>query len=77
MFTVRLFGPPVIEGKDEPLNGRAAQRRRLALLALLSASPGHQLSRDKLLAYVWARQRYGAGASPTQRLGARPAQRAE
>ena len=53
MFAVRLFGPPVIEGEEGPLNGRAAQRHRLGLLALLSAAPGHQLSRDKLLAYLW------------------------
>jgi DNA-binding SARP family transcriptional activator/TolB-like protein len=53
MLALQLFGPPVIEGEAGPLNGRAAQRHRLALLALLSASPGHQLSRDKLLAYLW------------------------
>ena len=27
MFTVRLFGRPVIEGEAGPFNGRAVQRR--------------------------------------------------
>ena len=53
MFAVRLFGPPAIEGEAGPLHGRAAQRHRLGLLALLCTAPGHQLSRDKLLAYLW------------------------
>ena len=33
--------------------GRAAQRHRLALLALLAASGGGGVTRDKLIAYLW------------------------
>jgi DNA-binding SARP family transcriptional activator/Tfp pilus assembly protein PilF/TolB-like protein len=53
MFSLSLFGAPVLDGADGPVTGPAAQRQRLALLALLSTAPGHRLSRDKLLAYLW------------------------
>ena len=49
-----FFGSPRILGPDGvPLAGRATQRHRLALLALLALAPGLRLSRDKLLAYLW------------------------
>ena len=54
MFRLALFGGAVIAGDDGvPLTGRAAQRHRLALLALLALAPGRRLSRDKLIAYLW------------------------
>lgn len=54
MVYLRLFGSPSLEGDDgAPLIGRAVQRHRLALLALLSLAPAQRLSRDKLLAYLW------------------------
>jgi TolB-like protein/DNA-binding SARP family transcriptional activator/Tfp pilus assembly protein PilF len=37
-----------------PLSGAAVQPRRLALLALLAASPSGRISRDKLAAYLWS-----------------------
>jgi DNA-binding SARP family transcriptional activator/TolB-like protein len=49
--SLRLFGGLSIETAAGPLSGRAAQRRRLALLALLAASRG--MSREKLIAYLW------------------------
>ncbi len=52
MYSLRLFGGASIEGPDGPLTGRAAQRHRLALLALLATSP-RGLTRDKLIAYLW------------------------
>jgi len=32
---------------------RAVQQRRLALLALIAASPGQSISRDRLLGLLW------------------------
>jgi TolB-like protein/DNA-binding SARP family transcriptional activator/Flp pilus assembly protein TadD len=49
-----LFGSPSIRREGgEPLAGRAAQRHRLALLALIGMAPSCRLSRDKLIAYLW------------------------
>lgn len=50
---LRLFGTPGIECEGEPVRGRATQRHRIALLALLAAAPGQRLSRDKLVALLW------------------------
>ncbi len=51
---LRLFGSPSLEGDDRvALTGRATQRHRLALLALLALAAGRRLSRDKLIAYLW------------------------
>ncbi|HUP89724.1 MAG TPA: BTAD domain-containing putative transcriptional regulator [Longimicrobiales bacterium] len=47
-----LFGGATLEGDDGPISGRGAQRRRLALLAILAAS-GRMVSRDKVVAYLW------------------------
>ena len=53
-FHLRLFGSPSIEREDgTPLTGRAAQRHRVALLALIAMAPVDRLSRDKLIAYLW------------------------
>jgi DNA-binding SARP family transcriptional activator/TolB-like protein/Tfp pilus assembly protein PilF len=53
MFYLRLLGSPNLEGDDVAIAGGAAQRHRIALLALLALAPGHKLSRDKLIAYLW------------------------
>lgn len=53
MFTLRLLGTASIEGPDGPVAGRAAQGRRLALLALLALGRGRALTRDKLVALLW------------------------
>lgn len=52
-FRLKLFGGASVEGPDGPLRGRAVQRRRLALLALLAAADKRGVSRDKLAAYLW------------------------
>ena len=53
MLTLEVLGTASIEGSDGPLTSRAAQGRRLALLALLALARGRPLSRDKLIALLW------------------------
>ncbi len=54
MFTLRLLGGLTLHGPSGPLSGRVAQRRRLALLALLGVAGEKGLSRDKLAGHLWA-----------------------
>lgn len=53
MFSLKLFGGAILLGPTGPLTGRLAQRRRLALLAVLAAGGGRPVSRDRLLALFW------------------------
>jgi DNA-binding SARP family transcriptional activator len=53
MIDLRLLGGFAIMVDDAPLSGRAAQRHRLALLALLGASRTEPVSREKLADYLW------------------------
>ena len=48
-----VFGGLSITTEDGPLTGRAVQRRRLALLAMLAAAAQRGASRDKLIAFLW------------------------
>ncbi|MFI5233319.1 MAG: BTAD domain-containing putative transcriptional regulator [Gemmatimonadales bacterium] len=52
-LTLRLFGGLSLADETGPVTGRAAQRRRLALLAILAAARGRPVSRDKLVAFLW------------------------
>jgi TolB-like protein/DNA-binding SARP family transcriptional activator len=52
-ITLRVLGGLWAERDGAAVTGRAAQKRRLAILALLSAAPGRCLSRDKLVGYLW------------------------
>jgi TolB-like protein/DNA-binding SARP family transcriptional activator/Flp pilus assembly protein TadD len=53
MVVLRLFGGACIVDDAGLLTGPVAQRRRLALLALLAASPDGRLAREKLCAHLW------------------------
>jgi len=53
MFVLKLFGGLSIESDHDVLSGQAAQRHRLALLALLAVHHPCALSRDKAIAYLW------------------------
>lgn len=54
MFRLRLLGgASLVRDDGSPVAGRAGQRHRLALLALLACAPGRALSRDKLLGLLW------------------------
>jgi DNA-binding SARP family transcriptional activator len=50
---LRVFGGACITDETGPLTGPVAQRRRLALLALLAATPDGRMAREKLCAYLW------------------------
>src|SRR5688572_10349765 len=52
MFILQLCGGCALLSSGEAVTGPPAQRRRLALLALLASSPGG-ISRDKLVAFFW------------------------
>jgi TolB-like protein/DNA-binding SARP family transcriptional activator/Flp pilus assembly protein TadD len=53
MFTLKLLGGANLDGPDGPLTGRVAQRRRLAVLALLAMNRRQGLAREKLAAMLW------------------------
>src|SRR5207245_10702423 len=63
MLDLRTCGGPMLERRrlgglslkagGAPITGAAAQRKTLALLALLAAAGRNGLSRDKLIAYLW------------------------
>lgn len=53
MLYLRLFGGIKLEGANLELSKRAAQKKRLALLALLGASPTRSLTRDRLVGLLW------------------------
>jgi eukaryotic-like serine/threonine-protein kinase len=54
VFHIKLFGSPSIAAETGRLvTGPAAQRHRVALLALLALAPDGRATRDRLLAYLW------------------------
>src|SRR3989442_7863494 len=52
MLHLKTFGGLSVAVDGSPVTGAAAQRKTLALLALLAATK-HGISRDKLIAYLW------------------------
>jgi TolB-like protein/DNA-binding SARP family transcriptional activator/Tfp pilus assembly protein PilF len=50
---LRLFGGAVIDAGSGPITGRATQRHRLALLALLSTTRRLYRGRDQLVTVLW------------------------
>ncbi len=56
-FTVRTLGGAQVEGPAGPLAGRAAHRRRVALLALLASSRSGAMTREKVIGYLWPEYR--------------------
>jgi TolB-like protein/DNA-binding SARP family transcriptional activator len=53
MTHINLLGPGRVLVDGKPLEGEAAQRRRLALLAVLAMPPLRAHTRDRLLALLW------------------------
>jgi TolB-like protein/DNA-binding SARP family transcriptional activator/Tfp pilus assembly protein PilF len=52
-FTLQLFGGASLQAAGQPLQGPVAQRRRLALLALIAVPEHRPVARDKLIAFLW------------------------
>jgi DNA-binding SARP family transcriptional activator/TolB-like protein len=53
LLTLRLLGGAGLDGPSGPVTGPAAQRKRLALLALAALAPDRRLSRDRVIAFLW------------------------
>ncbi len=53
MFALKLLGGASIRADEGVLGGRSAQRRRIALLAMLAVARSEPLSRDKIIALLW------------------------
>jgi predicted amidohydrolase/DNA-binding SARP family transcriptional activator/TolB-like protein len=53
MIDIALLGGVSVSVDGVPLTGEAAQRRRVALLALLAAPSLRSLSRDRLIGWLW------------------------
>ncbi|HEX8695886.1 MAG TPA: BTAD domain-containing putative transcriptional regulator [Longimicrobium sp.] len=52
MFSLKLFGGAVLEGRGGPVAGRAAHKRRLALLSILAVAR-RPVSRERLIGLLW------------------------
>lgn len=52
-FSLKLFGGASLETSSGPIGGRATQRHRLALLALLARASVRGMSREKAIVYLW------------------------
>ena len=48
-----LLGGARLAVDGQPVSGRSAQRRRIAVLALLVRAPRRTLTRERVLAYLW------------------------
>jgi len=53
MNRLKLFGGAGLDAESGPITGRAAQRHRIALLALLSTTRRLHRSRDQLVTFLW------------------------
>jgi len=53
VLRLKTFGGLSLAGGHGPLTGAAAQRRRLAVLAVLAASGARGITRDKLVGLLW------------------------
>ncbi|MFL5580344.1 MAG: BTAD domain-containing putative transcriptional regulator, partial [Gemmatimonadaceae bacterium] len=53
MFSLNVLGGASLHGPHGPVSGRAAQRHRLALLALLARARRRTLPRERLTGYLW------------------------
>ena len=53
MVTLKLLGRLSLADSSGPVTGQITQRRRLAFLAILGASPRGTVTRDRLVALLW------------------------
>ncbi|WP_420127529.1 BTAD domain-containing putative transcriptional regulator [Longimicrobium sp.] len=53
MILIHVLGAPVIRRAEGPITGRAAHRRRLALIAILAAARGRPVGRERIIGLLW------------------------
>jgi DNA-binding SARP family transcriptional activator/TolB-like protein len=53
MVTLKLLGRLSLSDSNGPVTGQITQRRRLAFLAILGASPAATVTRDRIVALLW------------------------
>lgn len=52
-FRLKVLGDPVILGPAGPVSGRAAHKRRMALLAILAVARGRPVGRERIIGLLW------------------------
>jgi DNA-binding SARP family transcriptional activator/TolB-like protein len=52
-FTLKILGDPVLLGPEGPVTGRAAHKRRMALLGVLAVACGRPVGRERLVGLLW------------------------
>jgi DNA-binding SARP family transcriptional activator/TolB-like protein len=52
-FRLDLLGDPAFSGPDGPVRGRAAHKRRVALLAILAVARGRPVGRERIIGLLW------------------------
>ncbi|HYW06559.1 MAG TPA: hypothetical protein VE913_06370, partial [Longimicrobium sp.] len=53
MLHLKVLGDPVLLGPSGPVTGRAAYKRRIALLAVLAVARGRPVGRERIIALLW------------------------
>ncbi|HEU4883908.1 MAG TPA: hypothetical protein VFT45_16735, partial [Longimicrobium sp.] len=53
MFHLDVLGAPVLRGPSGPVTGRAAYKRRIALLAILAIARRRPVGRERLIGLLW------------------------
>lgn len=60
MFALNLLGGAALTGVNGPVDGKAAHKRRIALLAILAVARGRTVGRERLIGLLWADHRTAA-----------------
>jgi DNA-binding SARP family transcriptional activator/TolB-like protein len=53
LIFVKLLGDPLLQGSGGPIRGRAAYKRRMAILAVLAVARGRPVGRERLIGLLW------------------------
>jgi DNA-binding SARP family transcriptional activator/TolB-like protein/tetratricopeptide (TPR) repeat protein len=53
VYSLSLFGDPLLRGPGGVVTGRAAYRRRIALLSILALARGRPVGRERLIGLLW------------------------
>jgi DNA-binding SARP family transcriptional activator/TolB-like protein len=53
LIFIKLLGDPLLQGSGGPIRGRAAYKRRMAILAVLAVARGRPVGRERLIGLLW------------------------